>query len=54
MHLIMGLHEGIVVSMADGYARVSGKPGFINVHVVAGTAQMAGQLYNASATALLW
>ena len=48
MHLIMGLHEGIVVSMADGYARVSGKPGFINVHVVAGTAQMAGQLYNAS------
>ncbi len=48
MHLIMGLHEGVVISMADGYARVSGKPGFVNVHVVAGTAQMAGQLYNAS------
>ncbi len=48
MHLIMGLHEGIVISMADGYARVSGKPGFVNVHVIAGTAQMAGQLYNAS------
>jgi len=48
MHLIMGLHEGIVISMADGYARVSGQPGFVNVHVVAGTAQMAGQLYNAS------
>jgi len=48
MQLIMGLHEGIVISMADGYHRVSQKPGFVNVHVVAGTAQMAGQLYNAS------
>jgi benzoylformate decarboxylase len=48
LRLIMGLHEGIVVSMADGYHRVSGKPGFVNVHVIAGTAQMAGQLYNAS------
>ncbi len=48
IQLIMGLHEGIVVSMADGYHRVSGKPGFVNVHVIAGTAQMAGQLYNAS------
>jgi len=48
MQLIMGLHEGVVVSMADGYHRVSSKPAFINVHVIAGTAQMAGQLYNAS------
>jgi benzoylformate decarboxylase len=48
MHLIMGLHEGIVISMADGYHRVSGKPAFVNVHAVAGTAQMGGQLYNAA------
>lgn len=48
IQLIMGLHEGIVISMADGYHKVSGKPGFVNVHVIAGTAQMAGQLYNAS------
>src|SRR5713226_278842 len=48
MQLIMGLHEGIVISMADGCHRVSGKPAFVNVHVIAGTAQMAGQLYNAS------
>lgn len=48
IQLIEGLHEGVVVSMADGYHKVSGKPGFINVHAVAGTAQMAGQLYNAS------
>lgn len=48
MQLIMGLHEGIVISMADGYHKVTGKPAFVNVHVIAGTAQMAGQLYNAS------
>src|SRR5262245_40527316 len=44
----MGLHEGIVIAMADGYHRVSRKPAFVNVHMIAGTAQMAGQLYNAS------
>ena len=48
MQLIMGLHEGIVISMADGYHRVSRKPGFVNVHVIAGTAQAGGQLFNAS------
>src|SRR5262245_39973226 len=35
LQLIMGLHEGIVVSMADGYHKVSGKPAFVNVHVIA-------------------
>jgi benzoylformate decarboxylase len=48
IQLIMGLHEGLVISMADGYHKVSRKPAFVNVHVIAGTAQMAGQLYNAS------
>jgi thiamine pyrophosphate-dependent acetolactate synthase large subunit-like protein len=48
MQLIMGLHEGIVVSMADGYHRVSRKPAFVNVHAAGGTAQMGGQLFNAS------
>lgn len=46
--LIMGLHEGLVIAMADGYHKVSGKPAFVNVHVIAGTAQAAGQMYNAS------
>ncbi len=46
--LIMGLHEGIVISMADGYNKVTGDPAFVNVHVIAGTAQSAGQMYNAS------
>jgi benzoylformate decarboxylase len=48
MTLIMGLHEGLVIAMADGYHKVSREPAFINVHVIAGTAQAAGQLYNAS------
>jgi acetolactate synthase I/II/III large subunit len=47
MHMIMALHEGVVISMADGYAKVSRKPAFVNVHACVGTAQMAGQLYNA-------
>jgi benzoylformate decarboxylase len=48
MQLIMGLHEGVVISMADGYHRVSRRPAFVNVHAIGGTAQMGGQLYNAS------
>lgn len=47
IQLILGLHEGVVVSMADGYHRITKEPAFVNVHVVVGTAQMAGQLYNA-------
>ncbi len=48
MQLIMGLHEGVVIAMADGFNKVSGEPAFVNVHVIAGTAQAAGQMYNAS------
>ena len=48
MQLISGLHEGVVIAMADGYHRVSQKPAFVNLHVIAGTAQAAGQIYNAS------
>lgn len=48
IQLIEALHEGLVISMADGYHKVGKKPAFVNVHSIAGTAQMAGQLYNAS------
>src|ERR1041384_2276149 len=37
--LIMGLHEGIVISLADGYHRARLKPAFVNIHVVAGAAE---------------
>ncbi|MBI4604776.1 MAG: thiamine pyrophosphate-binding protein [Planctomycetes bacterium] len=48
MQLILGLHEGIVISLADGYHKVSREPAFVNLHVIAGTAQASGQLYNSS------
>lgn len=47
MQIIVGMHEGIVISMADTYYRTSGKVGFVNVHAMPGTAQSGGQLYNA-------
>jgi Thiamine pyrophosphate enzyme, N-terminal TPP binding domain len=48
IQLIEALHEGLAISMADGYHKVGKKPAFVNVHSIAGTAQMADQLYNAS------
>ena len=47
LQLIVGLHEGIVIPMADGYYKASGQTALVNVHTMAGTAQMAGQLFNA-------
>lgn len=47
LQVIVGLHEGLVVSMADGYYKATLEPAFVNVHAAVGTAQMAGQMYNA-------
>ncbi|OFW17937.1 MAG: hypothetical protein A3H97_11555 [Acidobacteria bacterium RIFCSPLOWO2_02_FULL_65_29] len=47
LQLVVALHEGIVIGMADGYHKVSRLPTFVNVHAAVGTAQMGGQLYNA-------
>ncbi len=47
LQVIVGLHEGLVVSMADGYFKATLRPAFVNVHAAVGTAQMAGQMYNA-------
>ena len=45
--LIVGKHEGLVAAMADGYHRVSGKVGVVIAHVMGGSYQLAGQLFNA-------
>ena len=45
--LVVAKHEGLVSSMADGYHRMSGKVGVIIAHVMGGSYQLAGQLYNA-------
>jgi benzoylformate decarboxylase len=44
---ILLLAESLVLSAADGYAKASGKPAFVNVHLAAGTRQGSGQLQNA-------
>ncbi|MBB4866629.1 benzoylformate decarboxylase [Pseudomonas nitritireducens] len=44
---ILGLHEGAVVGMADGFALASGKPAFVNLHAAAGTGNGMGALTNA-------
>jgi len=43
----LGLHEGVAISMADGYARASGKMGVVNVHISPGIGNSMGMLYDA-------
>jgi benzoylformate decarboxylase len=38
LRYVLGLHEGSVVAMADGYARATGRPSVANLHVAAGVA----------------
>ncbi|MCX7523319.1 benzoylformate decarboxylase [Microbacterium sp. STN6] len=47
---ILGLHEGVVVGMADGYALATGRPAFVNLHAAAGTGNAMGALANAWAS----
>jgi benzoylformate decarboxylase len=42
------LHENIALGAAMGYARMSGKPGVVVVHVTPGIAHSVGNLFNAS------
>ncbi len=42
------LHENIAVGAAMGYARMSGKPGVVVLHVTPGIAHSIGNLFNAS------
>ncbi|NKC10945.1 MAG: thiamine pyrophosphate-binding protein [Gammaproteobacteria bacterium] len=44
---VMGLQESVVVAMADGYARASGRIAACNVHVAPGLGNAIGALYTA-------
>ncbi|SEQ81168.1 benzoylformate decarboxylase [Amphritea atlantica] len=44
---ILGLHEGVVMGIADGYALSSGEPAMVNLHAAAGTGNAMGALTNA-------
>ncbi|MEE8371237.1 MAG: thiamine pyrophosphate-binding protein, partial [Sphingomonadales bacterium] len=47
INYVLGLQEGSVMAMADGYARITGKTAFVNVHSVTGTANALGLIVNA-------
>ncbi len=44
---VLGLQESVVVAMADGYARASGRLAACNVHVAPGLGNAMGSIYNA-------
>lgn len=43
----LALHEGVAVTMADVYARASGRPGFVELHTAPGVGNGMGMLFNA-------
>src|ERR1043165_9573407 len=47
MGYVLGLQESILIAMADGYARASGKLPACNVHVAPGLGNAIGALYTA-------
>jgi benzoylformate decarboxylase len=44
---VLALHEDLAIAQAMGWARASGKPGVVNLHVTPGVAHALGNLYNA-------
>lgn len=46
---ILGLHEGCVVPMADGYAQATGRTAFVNLHTMSGLGNAVGVLANVRA-----
>jgi len=47
IRFVLALHETCVVSMADGHARVTGRPSLAQVSTFPGTANAVGALYDA-------
>ncbi|WP_199522240.1 benzoylformate decarboxylase [Geodermatophilus marinus] len=47
---VLGLHEGAVLAMADGWAQASGRPALVNLHSAAGLGNAMGNLANARAS----
>jgi benzoylformate decarboxylase len=47
LRYVLGLQEGTVIGMADGYAQASGKLAVVNLHVTPGLGNAMGMLYDA-------
>ena len=45
---VLGLQESVVIAMADGFCRASGKLAACNVHVAPGLGNALGAIYNAN------
>jgi benzoylformate decarboxylase len=50
LNYVLGLQESLVVAMADGFSRASGKLTACNVHVAPGLGNAIGSIYNAKFT----
>ncbi|MSQ27372.1 MAG: thiamine pyrophosphate-binding protein [Dehalococcoidia bacterium] len=44
---ILALHEGVAVSMADAYARITQTPAFVELHIAPGLGNGLGMMHNA-------
>ena len=47
---ILALHEATALAMADGYARGTGRPAFVQLHITPGLGNAMGMLFNAYRT----
>lgn len=47
---VVGLHEGVALAMADGFAQATGRAAFVNLHSAAGLGNAMGNLANARAS----
>src|SRR2546426_10789779 len=48
VHYVPCLHENIALGAAMGYARATGKPGVVELHITPGIGHAIGNLYNAA------
>lgn len=47
VEFILGLHEQVVLGLAEGYSRATGQPALVNLHAASGTGNAMGALTNA-------
>src|SRR5918911_5734464 len=47
VQFMLALHEGVAVSMADAYARITRRPAFVEVHIAPGLGNALGMMHNA-------
>jgi benzoylformate decarboxylase len=47
VQFMLALHEGVAVSMADAYARLTRRPSFVELHIAPGLGNALGMMHNA-------